>query len=281
MIVLPILAGTFKLDGGAMFGVVPKKIWSKLVEPDKDNLCTWALRCLYIEYDEYKILIDTGMGNKQDEKFFSYYQPEGHTNIYDALVLNHIDPTNITDVILTHLHFDHCGGGALKNKYGELFLTFPNARYWSQVDQWKLSLNPNAREKASFLKENLEPLEEAIHFLDEFNTPFDRINFVRVNGHTNGMMLPLIKINENKSILYCADLFPSVHHIPLPYVMAYDMQPLITLQEKLTVLDMVSENNIALFFEHDVENEIALVTKMNGGKYAITKKLTLNEYLEL
>ena len=279
MILKSILAGTFKLDGGAMFGVVPKKIWSKLIVPDANNLCTWALRCLYVEDAGKKILIDTGMGNKQEDKFFSHYEPEGTRLIDEALFQNGVDPLDITDVILSHLHFDHCGGAFLKNNSGDIFTPFPNADFWVHESQWLLALNPNPREKASFLKENINPLVDKIKFIDEANSPFEKIEFIRVSGHSEGMVLPIVQVTNNKKILFGADLFPSIHHIPLPYIMAYDMQPLITLQEKIEVLHRMVDEKIALFFEHDPENEIAILDKDDKDRFIVTSCLTLRDYL--
>lgn len=279
MIIKSILAGTFKLDGGAMFGVVPKKIWSKLKMPDANNLCTWALRCLYVEYGEKKVLIDTGMGNKQEDKFFNHYEPAGTRRIDEALIQNGVDPSGITDVILSHLHFDHCGGAFLKNNSGEIFTPFLNADFWVHKSQWLLALNPNPREKASFLKENINPLVNKIKFIDETNPPFEKIEFIKVSGHSEGMILPIINITHNKKILFGADLFPSIHHIPLPYIMAYDMQPLITLQEKIEVLHRIVKEKIALFFEHDPENEMAILDKDDNDRFIVRSSLTLADYL--
>jgi glyoxylase-like metal-dependent hydrolase (beta-lactamase superfamily II) len=256
--------GNFKLDGGAMFGVVPKSIWNKLNPADENNLCTWALRCLLVIDGDRKILIDTGMGNKQDPKFFSHYQPSNTVTLQDALYKINLSVTDITDVLLTHLHFDHVGG-AIEVQNEQFKTVFPNATYWVTEPQWNLAMNPNKREKASFLKENLEPLKasgqlklikvppyqgkelQEIHFSEN-------ITCIIVNGHTQCMLLPKIKI-EDKTLVYMADLLPSVGHIPLPYVMGYDMQPLVTLTEKELFLQEAIKNNYTLFFEHDPMNE--------------------------
>ena len=256
--------GTFKLDGGAMFGVVPKSIWNKLNPADENNLCTWALRCLLVIDGDRKILIDTGMGNKQDEKFFSHYHLGDTISLANALGKISIQVNEITDVLLTHLHFDHVGG-AIENINGKLKTVFPNATYWISEPQWDLAMNPNKREKASFLKENIEPIKasgqlklitipnytgdslQEIHFSES-------ISCFIVNGHTQGMLLP--KINyKGKSLVYMADLLPSVGHIPIPYVMGYDMQPLITLNEKEMFLKEAIQKDYSLFFEHDPKNE--------------------------
>lgn len=278
MKVKSILAGTFKLDGGAMFGVVPKKIWSKLLWSDSNNLCTWALRCLYIEYKEKKILIDTGLGNKQNEKFFLHYEPTGTQLIDEALSENGIDPNKITDVLLTHLHFDHCGGAFLKNDSKEVYCPFPSADFWVHESQWLLARNPNQRERASFLKENLDPLAAKIKFIDINKSPFENIEFIKVSGHTEGMLLPIVHVSENKKILFGADLFPSIHHIPLPYIMAYDMQPLLTLNEKITVLNRLVNEKIALFFEHDAEHEIAHLNSVDD-RFIVKSSTSLSEYI--
>lgn len=279
--------GNFKLDGGAMFGVVPKSIWNKLNPSDENNLCTWALRCLLIIDGDRKILIDTGMGNKQDAKFFSHYQPSNSVSFSEALGKLNLQVNDITDVLLTHLHFDHVGG-AIEIKDGEYKTVFPNATYWVSAPQWELAMNPNKREKASFLKENIQPLKESgqlklievplyqgkelqeIHFSEN-------ISCILVNGHTQSMMLPKIKYN-NKTLVYMADLLPSVGHIPLPYVMGYDMQPLITLNEKELFLNDAAKNNYTLFFEHDAQHECCSVHETEKGIRA-KETFLLNSWL--
>ena len=266
--------GHFKLDGGAMFGVVPKSIWNKLNPADENNLCTWALRCLLVIDGDRKILIDTGMGNKQDTKFFSHYQPSHSVTLSDALSKLNLQVNDITDVLLTHLHFDHVGG-AIEMQADQLKTVFPNATYWVSEPQWELAINPNKREKASFLKENIQPLKESgqlklievpnfqgrelqeIHFSEN-------ISCILVNGHTQSMMLP--KINyKNKTLVYMADLLPSVGHLPLPSVMGYDMQPLVTLNEKELFLRDAIKNNYTLFFEHDAVHECCTVHETEKG----------------
>ncbi|MEO6839082.1 MAG: MBL fold metallo-hydrolase [Ginsengibacter sp.] len=250
-------AGHFKLDGGAMFGVVPKSMWRKLNPPDENNMCNWAMRCLLIEDEGRLILIDNGMGNKQDEKFFGYYYLNGGDTLEKSLAKYGFTKEDITDVFLTHLHFDHCGGSI--EKEGENFVpAFKNATYWSNENHWQWATNPNDREKASFLKENILPIRESgkLKFIEhkegiEFTKNFS-IRFV--NGHTESMMLPQIKYKD-KTIVYMADLFPSIGHIPLPYIMAYDTRPLDTLVEKKSFLTEALKNNYILFFEHDREIE--------------------------
>jgi glyoxylase-like metal-dependent hydrolase (beta-lactamase superfamily II) len=260
-----ISTGDFKLDGGAMFGVVPKSIWKKLNPPDENNLCNWALRCLLIVQGDRKILIDTGMGDKQDAKFFSHFQPHNTVPLSEALSKKGFNVEDITDVLLTHLHFDHVGGAVIQKK-GELVDLFPNATYWVSEDQWNLALAPNKRERASFLAENILPLQKTgrlklisiPNFISE--TSLQEIHFceniscIVVNGHTQGMLIPKIT-NGNTTIVFMADLLPSVGHIPIPYVMGYDMQPLVTLKEKEIFLEDALKNNYTLFFEHDVINE--------------------------
>lgn len=250
-------AGHFKLDGGAMFGVVPKSMWKKLNTPDENNLCNWAMRCMLIEDDGRLILIDNGMGNKQDEKFFGHYFLNGDDTLDKSLAKYGFAKEDITDVFLTHLHFDHCGGSI--EKVGEKLLpAFKNATYWSNEDHWKWATQPNDREKASFLKENILPIQESqkLVFLD----PVEGVEFVKnvnirfVNGHTEAMMLPQIKYKD-KTIIFMADLLPSVAHIPIPYVMAYDTRPLETFKEKKSFLTEAQQKDYVLFFEHDPQIE--------------------------
>lgn len=275
MQVFSIDTGKFKLDGGAMFGVVPKGIWNKLIPADENNLCTWSLRCLLVIDGDRKILIDTGMGDKQDAKFFSHYHPHETVTLKDALHRLNITPNDITDVLLTHLHFDHVGGAVYKQE-DALQLLFPNATYWVSETQWALAMNPNKREKASFLKENILPLQQSgqlkLISLPAFNskTSIQEIHFSPniscfvVNGHTQGMLIPKINL-EGHQLVFMADLLPSVAHIPLPYVMGYDMQPLITLQEKELFLIEAVRNNYTLFFEHDATNECCSLHETEKG----------------
>ena len=269
MQVYSIDTGLFKLDGGAMFGVVPKTIWHKLNPADDNNMCTWAMRCLLVIDGNRKILIDTGMGSKQSEKFFSHYYPHGEATLLGSLESAGVKAEDITDVLLTHLHFDHCGG-AVTSKNEELTLTFPNALYWSSEAHWKWAMNPNPREKASFLKENIVPLEQSgqLRFVDEIEnqrTKFtDNIEIQFVHGHTRSMMLPLINY-RGRIIAYMADLIPSVAHIPLPYIMAYDMYPMKSLEEKESFLNEASDNNYLLFMEHDPINTCCTVERTEKG----------------
>ncbi len=271
MKIYPIESGHFKLDGGAMFGVVPKSIWNLTNPADQNNMIDIAARCLLVETSDRRILIDTGMGNKQSEKFFSYYHQWGNATLEGSLATSGIDPESITDVFLTHLHFDHCGGAVTWNKDRTGYEpTFKNARYWTNQKHWDWAIRPNDREKASFLSENLLPLQESgqLHFLDINDrfvqeTPFG-FQMVLVDGHTEKQMLPLIEYNGER-LLYAADLIPTVGHLPVAYVMGYDVRPLITLKEKKEVLDLAIQNNWLLFFEHDAHHELCSLKNTERG----------------
>jgi len=267
--------GFFKLDGGAMYGVVPKTIWNKLNPADENNLCTWALRCLLIEDSNRLILVDTGNGDKQDAKFFSHYYLHGDDTLEKSLAKHGFTSNDITDVFLTHLHFDHCGG-AIKRAGDKLIPAFKNATYWSNERHWKWATEPNEREKASFLKENILPIKESgqLKFIPigteaSYIKPFasgitENLLVMAVSGHTDAMMLPVIKYN-NSTIVYMADLLPSVGHIPLPYVMVYDMFPLTTMREKKAFLQDALENGYILFFEHDPKVECCTLQMTEKG----------------
>lgn len=259
--------GFFKLDGGAMFGVVPKVIWQKTNPADENNLCTWAMRCLLIEDEDRLILVDTGIGDKQDVKFFSHYYLHGKDSLKSSIEKAGFSFDDITDVFLTHLHFDHVGGAVSKINE-ELTLTFKNATYWTNAKHWEWAIHPNAREKASFLKENILPLQESgrLKFIDNV----EGVNFTKnikvrfAYGHTEAMMLPQISYKE-KTLVYMADLLPSTGHIPLPYVMSYDMFPMKTLNEKAAFLKEAAENNYILVLEHDPINECCTVQMTEKG----------------
>lgn len=274
--------GFFKLDGGAMFGVVPKSIWNKLNPADENNMCSWALRCLLIEDEGKLILVDNGMGDKQDAKFFGHYYLHGDDTLDKSLAQHGFTKDDITDVFLTHLHFDHCGGSIIRQG-DQLVPAFKNATYWSNEQHWKWATEPNAREKASFLKENIVPIQESgqLKFLNVNSTApglsnraatltshdsalISNLSFYAVSGHTDSMMLPKIKYKD-KTIVFMADLLPSTAHIPLPYVMAYDMFPLTTLQEKKLFLAEAQQNNFVLFFEHDPVNECCTLQLTEKG----------------
>lgn len=267
--------GNFKLDGGAMFGVVPKSIWNKINPADENNMCDWAMRCLLIEDEGRLILVDNGIGDKQDQKFFSYYYLHGEDTLDSSLARHGFHRDDITDVFLTHLHFDHCGGSIIRQG-DKLVPAFKNATYWSNEKHWDWAVHPNDREKASFLKENILPIQESgqLKFID---TPADdakgrlgtspftpNISIRFVSGHTESMMLPQITYKD-RTIVYMADLLPSAGHIPIPYVMAYDMFPLTTLNEKKSFLNEAVEGNYILYFEHDYKNECCDLLQTEKG----------------
>src|SRR5688572_2226470 len=259
--------GLFKLDGGAMFGVVPKSLWQRTNPADENNLCTWAMRCLLVEDGNKLTLIDNGIGDKQDAKFFSHYYLSGDASLLGSIKNAGFSPEDIADVFLTHLHFDHCGGGVKYNQSGGLELVFKNANYWTNQDHWQWATVPNAREKASFLKENIMPMQERGHlkFIDAQNPPaFSHFEILFVDGHTDKMMLPVITYKGRK-VVFVADLIPSVGHLPIPYVMGYDTRPLITLTEKEAFLKKAAAENYVLFFEHDPINECCTVTETEKG----------------
>jgi glyoxylase-like metal-dependent hydrolase (beta-lactamase superfamily II) len=269
--------GLFKLDGGAMFGVVPKTIWNKTNPADENNLCTFAMRCLLIEDAGRLILIDTGIGNKQSEKFFSHYQLHGNNSLHKSLNTLGFSVDDVTDVFLTHLHLDHAGGAITREKE-KLVLTFKNAIYWSNEKHWNWAIHPNEREKASFLKENLLPIQESgqLQFLNTADASFTGKIPVRfVSGHTEAMMLPQI-VYKNRILVFVADLLPTIGHIPLPYVPAYDMFPLQTLTEKKVFLEEAADRDYILFLEHDPENECCTVKRTEKG-VRLNETFNLNE----
>ncbi|NSL89977.1 MBL fold metallo-hydrolase [Chitinophaga solisilvae] len=259
--------GFFKLDGGAMFGVVPKTMWNKLNPADDNNLCTWAMRCLLIEDGNRLILVDNGIGDKQDARFFSHYYLHGDATLDKSLAAHGFHRDDITDVFLTHLHFDHCGG-SIRREGDKLVPAFKNATFWSNEDHWKWATQPNDREKASFLKENILPIQESgqLKFIEHKDgTAFtDNISVRFASGHTDAMMLPQLQYKD-KTILYMADLLPSVAHLPLPYVMAYDMFPLTTLTEKKKYLQEALDQQYVLFFEHDPRIECCTLEMTEKG----------------
>ena len=259
--------GHFKLDGGAMFGVVPKSIWQKINPADGNNMCSWAMRCLLVQDGKRLILIDNGMGNKQGDKFFGYYDLHGNDTLDLSLAKHGFHKDDITDVFLTHLHFDHCGGSILYNAdRTKLEPAFKNAKYWCNEKHWEWAVNPNPREKASFLKENILPIKESgqLHYFDTAQDFMTDFAMFEANGHTEAMMLPLIKY-KNTTVAFMADLIPSAGHIPMPYVMAYDTRPLTTMKEKEYILNQASQNNWTLFFEHDPIIECCTVVQTERG----------------
>ncbi len=273
----PIETGNLKLDGGAMFGVVPKVMWQKVYPADENNLCNWSMRCLLIIDGDRKILIDNGIGNKQDEKWLSYYYLNGEDTLENSLKKVGETPDNITDVILTHMHFDHCGGSVKFNEdISGYELAFPNATYWTSKKQYDWATNPNRREKASFLKENIYPIEESgqLNLIEKEGEYIPNITFKLFDGHTDGQLIPHINYN-GRTIAFMADLLPATAHVPMPWIMAYDTRPLITLKDKERFFNDAVKNDYILFFEHDIYNEACTlmdtpkgVRVKNAGKLA-------------
>ncbi len=271
--------GFFKLDGGAMHGVVPKSLWSKENVPDEKNMCNWAMRCLLIEDGNRLMLIDNGMGNKQDAKFFGHYFLNGEASLEKSLRAKGFERSDITDMFLTHLHFDHCGGSIKYNAdRTKLTTEFPNATYWSNEEHWNWATNPNAREKASFLKENILPIQESgqLKFIKPNEDLIPGIKIMITNGHTRAMMHPIISY-KGKKVVFMADLLPSVAHIPLPWIMAYDVCPLETLKEKESFLPQAAKEEFVLFFEHDGVNECCTVEETERG-VRVKNKFSLDDY---
>ena len=259
--------GYFKLDGGGMFGVVPKVIWNRTNPADENNLCSWAMRSLLIEDGDRLILIDNGIGDKQDDSFLKHYYLHGDVNLEYSLKKYGFSPDDITDVFLTHLHFDHCGGSVNWNKDRSGFeMAFKNAKYWSNEDHWNWASKPNSREKASFLMENIIPIEKSGHlnFVKTEDNIFNNFDILFVHGHTEAQMIPHITY-KGKVIVFSADLLPSTGHIPLPYVMGYDTRPLITLTEKEIFLRKAAKEEYILFLQHDNYSECCTVKQTDQG----------------
>lgn len=271
--------GFFKLDGGAMFGVVPKSIWQKTNPADENNMCTWALRCLLIEDGNRLILIDNGIGDKQDAKFFGHYYMHGDDTLQKSLASHGFSFDDITDVFLTHLHFDHCGASIKWNNSKTGYEpTFKNATYWSNARHWEWATKPNKREKASFLKENIMPIKESgqLKFVENEGELFKGFSVMFANGHTDAMMIPHIQYRD-QTLVYMADLLPSVGHIPIPYVMGYDTRPLLTIEEKEKFMNEAAEKKYVLFFEHDPVNECCTVQQTEKG-VRLDKIFKLSEF---
>lgn len=293
--------GNFKLDGGAMFGVVPKMLWSKTNPADENNMCNWTMRCLLIEDGNRLTLIDNGIGNKQDAKFYSHFFLNGNDTLEKSLKLAGFSTDDVTDMFLTHLHFDHCGGSIkFKEDNTSLETVFKNATYWSNAEHWEWAIKPNPREKPSFLRENILPIQESgqlkfishplipspvgggaqhvSHPLEYMNSNQlgDNISIMLTRGHTDAMMIPHIKY-KGKTVVYMADLLPSTGHIPLPYVMGYDTRPLLTLLEKEKFMSFAADEEFILFFEHDAINECCTVQKTEKG-IRLKETFTLKEY---
>lgn len=275
--------GSFKLDGGAMFGVVPKRMWAKMNPPDENNLCTWAMRALLVETGKRTILIDTGIGNKQDARFKSHFEPHGPETLFGSLEQAGVRPESVTDVFLTHLHFDHCGGALWRDENtGQVSPAFPNAVYWSNRRHFDWAMQPNAREKASFLQENFLPLFEEgrlqfvelkqhLEFVPGFNIRF-------FYGHTEALMAPVLR-TEHGTLVYCADAMPSQWHIGMPYVMAYDIRPLVTLREKARLLTEAVRKKQLLFFEHDPLADCGTVALDGAGRIVLERAGALTEFI--
>lgn len=279
-----VISGFFKLDGGPMFGVVPRVMWSKMNPPDENNQCTWAMRSILIETGDRKILVDTGIGTKQDKKFrsiFSAAGPEATESLGEIQLL----PEEITDVFLTHLHFDHAGGALTKKESGKIVPSFPNAVYWSNDLHYDWAYESNPREAASFLKENFVPLKEQglirmlpvqkedLHWTDDIYIRY-------VYGHTTAMMILNLPLDEHRRLWYAADLIPSRWHIRQPYIMAYDLRPLDTLQEKRRLLEEIAGTEHVLYFEHDPELEAATIHKDERGRYALNQQGNLESFIK-
>jgi glyoxylase-like metal-dependent hydrolase (beta-lactamase superfamily II) len=271
--------GFFKLDGGAMFGVVPKSIWQKLNPADENNMCNWAMRCLLIEDGNRLILVDNGIGNKQSDKFFGYYYLNGDDTLEKSLNTLGFSKDDITDMVLSHLHFDHCGGSVEWNDDKSAYRTaFKQATYWTNKEHWEHALNSNPREKASFLTENIMPIKESgqLKFVENANDIAPFINLRTVYGHTEAMMLPQVQY-KGQTVVFCADLIPSLAHLPVSYVMGYDIKPLESMRDKELFLEEAVAKNYILFFEHDRVNECCTVARNERGQFFADKVFKLEE----
>lgn len=280
MEIFSIDAGEYKLDGGAIFGVVPKSLWSKVYPADENNLCDLSLRCLLLEEGDRRILVDTGIGSKQDEKFNTIHHHRGMHQLLLSLAQAGFRPEDITDVLFTHLHFDHCGGAVIKDAIGRSFHVFPQAQYWVSEAQWNLAMNPNPREKASFLKENILPLQDfgRLNLVKEEGSLFPGVDIRFFYGHTSGLMVPFIRKNNN-TLVYVADLLPFAVHMPLAWVCGYDTQPLVSMQEKDLFLKEALEKDYLLYFEHDHYTECCNLQMTEKGIRA-KDSFSLGEWMQ-
>ncbi|MCD6566512.1 MAG: MBL fold metallo-hydrolase [Bacteroidales bacterium] len=279
MKLFPVHISDFKLDGGAMFGVVPKILWQKKYPCDENNYCNWALRSLLFDNGKQRIMVDNGYGDKQDEKFFSFVHLHGGYGLEGALEKYGYKPEDITDMVISHLHYDHCGGGVKNSSTGTGFeMVFPNATYWVSKQQWEWALNPNKREAASYLEENILPMQESgqLKFIEDNIELYPGFKVRLYNGHTTGQIIPFISY-QDKTVVYMADLIPSSAHVNLAWNMSYDVQPLITLKEKEQFLEEAYENDYILFLEHDAYNECCTIEKTKKG-YRVKETFTLEEY---
>jgi glyoxylase-like metal-dependent hydrolase (beta-lactamase superfamily II) len=275
----PIETGNLKLDGGAMFGIIPKTLWEKVYPCDEKNLCNWSMRCLLVVDGDRKILIDNGIGDKQDEKFLRHYYLNGNDTLEKSLAKYGFSPDDITDMILTHLHFDHCGGSIKYNKgKTDYELTFKNATYWISKKQFIWAIQPNRRESASFLKENILPIEESGHLklIEKDCEILPNISVKLFDGHTEGQVIPHINYH-GRTIVFMADLLPSTAHIPMPWIMAYDIQPLVTLKDKERFYKNALKNDYTLFFEHDLYNECCTLHETEKG-VRVKETFTLEDF---
>jgi glyoxylase-like metal-dependent hydrolase (beta-lactamase superfamily II) len=273
--------GNFKLDGGAMFGVVPKSLWYRAYSADENNMCNLSLRCLAVETEDRKILIDTGLGTKQDDKFLGFYYLNGTDSLEKSLLSSGLAKEDITDVILTHLHFDHCGGAVEHDPISDAYKpAFSGAVYWISRDQWEWAMHPNPREKASYLKENIMPLldHDCIRFIEENTFLLPQVEIRLFYGHTAGMAIPVLHLNNDKTLVFTADLFPTAAHIPLAWLCGYDTQPLVSMKEREDFLAEAYEKKYTLFFEHDINTECCTLKQTNKG-IRPDKFMTLEEFL--
>lgn len=275
--------GYFKLDGGAMFGIVPKPMWERKNQPDEKNLCTWSMRCLLVQTEGRNIIIDTGLGDKQDAKFRSFFEPHGTDSLVGSLQEKGLQPEEITDVFITHLHFDHVGGAISRDERGSLIPTFPNATYWTNKVHWDWALNPNPREAASFLQENILPLKHhnVLSYIDVSDKDVNwlpGIDIRFVYGHTEAMMVPIFTIGD-KRIIYCADVLPSSFHIGLPWIMSYDIRPLATLSEKKKLLEEALDHGDLLLFEHDPKIVGGVLGRNAKGRIVLDHESSIASFL--